>query len=200
MRPIEDTIMGDFLDKNYWDERYLQHQTGWDIGYVSPPLKQFFDTLTDKHLRILIPGGGNSYEAVYLLEQGFNDVTVVDISEVVCRRLADNYQNQGLRVICADFFEHSGVYDLIVEQTFFCAVSLSLRGDYVQKMAELLSEDGLLAGLLFNRAFEGGPPFGGSVAEYQTLFDKAGFKVAFDLAPASIPPRAGSEVFFRAKK
>lgn len=192
--------MDNFLNKNYWDERYLLGQTGWDIGYVSPALKQYFDTLTDKHLRILIPGGGNSYEAVYLLEQGFKNVTVVDISEVVCQRLTDSYGEKGLRVVCADFFEHSNTYDLIVEQTFFCALSPSLRGDYVQKMAELLSEDGLLAGLLFNRAFEGGPPFGGSVAEYQTLFDKAGFKVAFDLAPASIPPRAGSEVFFRAKK
>ncbi|MCA0231295.1 MAG: TPMT family class I SAM-dependent methyltransferase [Bacteroidetes bacterium] len=192
--------MDDFLNKNYWDERYLQDQTGWDIGYVSPPLKQFFDTLTNKHLRILIPGGGNSYEAVYLLEQGFKNVTVVDISEVVCQRLANNYGEKGLRVVCADFFEHSDTYDLIVEQTFFCAISPSLRGDYVHKMTELLSEDGVLAGLLFNRAFEGGPPFGGSVAEYQALFDKAGFKVAFDLAPASIPPRAGSEVFFIAKR
>lgn len=192
--------MDNFLNKNYWDERYLLGQTGWDIGYVSPALKQYFDTLTDKHLRILIPGGGNSYEAVYLLEQGFKNVTVVDISEVVCQRLTDSYGEKGLRVVCADFFEHSDTYDLIVEQTFFCALSPSLRGDYVRKMAELLSEDGLLAGLLFNRTFEGGPPFGGSVAEYQTLFDKAGFKVAFDLAPASIPPRAGSEVFFRAKK
>ena len=192
--------MDDFLNKNYWDERYLQHQTGWDIGYVSPPLKQFFDTLTNKHLRILIPGGGNSYEAVYLLEQGFKNVTVVDISEVVCQRLADNYGEKGLRVVCADFFEHSDTYDLIVEQTFFCAIPPSLRGDYVHKMTELLSEDGVLAGLLFNRAFEGGPPFGGSVAEYQALFDKAGFKITFDLAPASIPPRAGSEVFFIAKR
>lgn len=192
--------MGDFLDKNYWDERYLNHQTGWDIGYVSPPLKQFFDTLTDKHLRILIPGGGNSYEASYLLEQGFDNVTVVDISEVVCQRLVDDYQKKGLQVVCGDFFEHSGVYDLIVEQTFFCAISPSLRTNYVQKMVKFLSEDGLLAGLLFNRAFEGGPPFGGSVAEYQALFDKAVFKVTFDLAPASIPPRAGSEVFFIAKR
>lgn len=192
--------MDNFLNKNYWDERYLLGQTGWDIGHVSPALKQYFDTLTDKHLRILIPGGGNSYEAVYLLEQGFKNVTVVDISEVVCQRLTDSYGEKGLRVVCADFFEHSDTYDLIVEQTFFCALSPSLRGDYARKMAELLSEDGLLAGLLFNRTFEGGPPFGGSVAEYQTLFDKAGFKVAFDLAPASIPPRAGSEVFFRAKK
>ncbi|HAK78016.1 MAG TPA: SAM-dependent methyltransferase, partial [Runella sp.] len=148
----------------------------------------------------LIPGGGNSYEAAYLLEQGFENVTVVDISEVVCQRLVDDYQKKGLQVVCADFFEHSGVYDLIVEQTFFCAISPSLRSKYVQKMAELLSEDGLLAGLLFNRAFEGGPPFGGNVAEYQALFDKAGFKVTFDLAPASIPPRAGSEVFFIAKR
>jgi len=190
----------DFLNKNYWDERYLMGQTGWDIGYVSPQLKLYFDTLTDKQLRILIPGGGNSYEAAYLLAQGFKNVTVVDISEVVCQRLSQAYAAQGLTVVCSDFFEHTGSYDLIVEQTFFCAISPALRVAYLQKMTELLVENGTLTGLLFNRSFEGGPPFGGSVDEYQALFENAHFDVTFDLSPLSIPPRAGSEVFFRAKK
>jgi methyl halide transferase len=188
------------LDKNYWDERYRTGQTGWDIGYVSPALKAFFDTLNDRHQRILIPGGGNSYEAVYLLEQGFKDVTVVDISEVVCEQLTEKHAAKDLKVVCSDFFEHQQQYDLIVEQTFFCALHPSLRERYVAKMGELLLTNGQLMGLLFNRRFEGGPPFGGSVEEYQTLFQKAGFQVAFDLHPQSIPPRQGSELFFVAKR
>jgi SAM-dependent methyltransferase len=192
--------MSNSLDKNYWDERYRTGQTGWDIGYVSPALKAFFDTLNDLNQRILIPGGGNSYEAVYLLEQGFKDVTVVDISEVVCKQLTEKHAAKGLKVVCGDFFEHQQQYDLIVEQTFFCALHPSLREHYMVKMGELLLTNGQLVGLLFNRHFEVGPPFGGSVEEYQTLFQKAGFKVALDLQPQSIPPRQGSELFFVAKR
>lgn len=192
--------MSNSLDKNYWDERYRKGQTGWDIGYVSPALKAYFDTLNDPYQRILIPGGGNSYEAVYLLEQGFKDVTVVDISEVVCEQLTEKHAAKGLKVVCGDFFEHQQQYDLIVEQTFFCALHPSLRKRYVEKMGELLLTNGQLMGLLFNRRFEGGPPFGGSVEEYQKLFQSVGFQVAFDLQPQSILPRQGSELFFVAKR
>lgn len=192
--------MNDTLGKEYWDERYRTGQTGWDIGSISPPLKAYFDTLPDKTIRILIPGGGNSYEALYLMESGFKDVTVVDISEIVCQQLIEKYAFQGLKVVCNDFFEHSGTYDLIVEQTFFCALNPLLRPAYLQKMRELLAADGHLAGLLFNREFTGGPPFGGSEAEYRALFQEADFQITVDLNPNSIAPRRGSELFFIATK
>jgi SAM-dependent methyltransferase len=192
--------MSDILGKEYWDERYRMGQTGWDIGSVSPPLKAFFDTLADKNLRILIPGGGNSYEAVYLLERGFKDVTVVDISEVVCQQLTAKHASQGLKVVCDDFFEYSGIYDLIVEQTFFCALNPELRPAYIEKMSELLDADGQLIGLLFNRVFEGGPPFGGSELEYRVIFQEADFHITIDLNPNSILPRRGNELFFVAAK
>jgi len=184
------------LDQKFWNERYRAGQTGWDIGYVSPPLKEYIDQLTDKNLRILIPGGGNSYEAEYLLQRGFRDVTVVDISNEIVKILRDKYATKGLKVVCEDFFEHEGQYDLVLEQTFFCAIDPSLRPRYVLKMHELLRPSGMLAGLLFNRSFEGGPPFGGTVEEYKRLFE-----ATFDLkrmTPAhnSIPPRLGFEVFF----
>ncbi|WP_428654700.1 methyltransferase domain-containing protein [Runella sp.] len=188
--------MSDLLDKDYWDERYRASQTGWDIGYVSTPLKEYIDQLTNKQARILIPGGGNSHEAAYLLVQGFSDVTVVDISSEVTATLQEKYASRGLKAMCGDFFNHSGQYDLILEQTFFCALDPSLRSLYVQKMNELLVSNGKLAGLLFNRPFEGGPPFGGSVEEYKGLFDNYFELRRMDEAYNSIPRRQGSEVFF----
>jgi methyl halide transferase len=173
------------LTQDYWDTRYAQNQLGWDLGEVSPPLKAYFDQLEDKSLKILIPGGGNSYEAEYLIQQGFTDVTVVDISAVVIERLRRQYApylDRGLRLLHQDFFKHEGQYDLIVEQTFFCALDPSLRPDYVRHMQKLLKEEGKLVGVLFDREFAGGPPFGGSRAEY------------------SIAPRAGSEAFVIAQK
>lgn len=58
------------LDEFYWNTRYQTNDIGWDIGSVSPPIKAYIDQLTNKQLRILIPGCGNTYEAEYLLQQG----------------------------------------------------------------------------------------------------------------------------------
>ena len=69
------------LDKSYWNQRYLASETGWDIGPVSDPIKEFADQLIDKDLKILIPGAGNAWEAEYLYKIGFSNVHVVDISE-----------------------------------------------------------------------------------------------------------------------
>lgn len=52
-------------EETYWTTRYKEKKTGWDIGYPSTPIKAYADQLTDKQLKILIPGAGNAYEAEY---------------------------------------------------------------------------------------------------------------------------------------
>lgn len=193
----------DLSNPAYWNELYETHQTNWDIGYVSTPLKEYFDQLTNKELAILIPGCGNSYEAEYLIEQGFTHITVVDISSLLTRDLTKKFKAaipHPLTVINSDFFALEGQYDLIIEQTFFCALPPSRRSDYVQQTYHLLKPGGKLAGVLFNRSFEGGPPFGGSTEEYKPLFE--GRFTLKTLAPCynSIKPRAGAEVFLLAQK
>ena len=83
-----------------------------------------------------------------------------------------------------------------MEQTFFCAIDPSCRSNYVSKMESLLSNEGLLVGLLFNKQFEfDGPPFGGSKTEYLPLF-QAHFSIKiFDTCYNSFEKRAGSELF-----
>ena len=39
---------------NYWEERYLKGETGWDAGTITTPLKEYINQLTDKNLKILI--------------------------------------------------------------------------------------------------------------------------------------------------
>ena len=56
-----------FLSQSYWNNRYLENDFGWDTGSITTPLKTYIDGLTDKSLKILIPGAGNSYEAEYLI-------------------------------------------------------------------------------------------------------------------------------------
>ncbi len=187
-----------FLSANYWNERYLSNQTGWDIGNVSTPLKDYFDQLTHKNMRILIPGGGNSYEAAYLLEKGFTDITVVDISSVVTDQLKNKYNNPHIQIITSDFFDLEGQYDLIIEQTFFCALDPSLREKYIQTVKKLLSDNGKLVGLLFNKVFETNPPFGGNEEEYRQLFSSVLRIQVLENCYNSILPRKGTELFLMA--
>ena len=191
------------LDKEYWNSRYAQRERGWDMGIVSPPLKNYIDQISDKHQAVLIPGCGNAHEAEYLLQQGFTNVTLIDIApaavDEVKNRLSQFLENQ-LQVICGDFFDLDMGFDIILEQTFFCALDPAFREKYVEKMHDLLIVGGRLAGVLFNRDFEGGPPFGGNKAEYSSLFSGKFEIKYFEDCYNSISSRAGSEVFFVLKK
>src|SRR4249920_959124 len=118
------------LDGNYWNNRYDSGTAVWDLGEVSPPLKDYIDQLTDKNTRILIPGCGNTHEADHLLKLGFTNITVIDIAPALVANLKEKYiDNPNIKIILGDFFEHQGTYDLVLEQTFFCAIDPSLRKD-----------------------------------------------------------------------
>lgn len=188
------------LDADYWSTRYQQQQTGWDIGYGSTPLIDFLQTITDKSIAILIPGCGNAYEADWLLQHGFEHVTVLDISPVLTAALEERFKGQPLTIVTGDFFHHQQQYDLILEQTFFCALDPALRNNYVAHMQQLLKPGAKLVGVLFNRHFEGGPPFGGTKEEYEPLFSQYLHIKKMELCTNSIPPRKGSELFFIAEK
>ncbi|MDX8552566.1 TPMT family class I SAM-dependent methyltransferase [Tenacibaculum sp. 1B UA] len=189
------------LSETFWNNKYLHNKTGWDLGEISNPLKEYFNQLEDKSIRILIPGGGNSYEAEYLFNKGFNNVFVVDIAEEPLKRIqnrAPSFPKGNL--IHADFFELENVFDLIIEQTFFCAINPKLRPKYVQKVNELLTDEGKLVGLLFDAVLnEDHPPFGGSKKEYEGHFIPY-FKGSMEPCYNSSVSRQGMELFIKMTK
>lgn len=192
----------EIIDKNYWDSRYQSNETGWDIGYVSTPIKEYIDQLTDKSIDILIPGCGSAWEAEYCFNNDFHNTHVIDISD----QAIDRFQNRVPefprdRIFNADFFTHDQQYDLIIEQTFFCALPPIMRKDYVKKMHALLKPKGKLAGLLFNiELFKDHPPFGGDQDEYLELFSPYFHIKTMNVAHNSIPPRANNELFMILEK
>lgn len=186
------------FDKTYWENNYLKNNIGWDIGIISPPLKSYIDQLKNKNLKILIPGAGNGYEIKYLFNLGFKNIFVLDIAAQPLENIqkhVPNFPKENL--IQQDFFDHSGEYDLILEQTFFCALNLGLREKYVDKMIELLKPKSKLVGLLFNFDLKpGGPPFGGSQPEYEQLFSPKFKLTKLEPCHNSIKSRDGIELFF----
>lgn len=188
------------LDDQYWSERYSLKQTAWDVHAATPPLTKYIDQVKRKDLKILIPGCGNAYEAEYLCKNEFKQVTLLDLSAVLIQSLQQRFAGKPIQILHQDFFEHRGQYDLILEQTFFCALNPNLRQAYADQMHALLKPGGTLAGVLFNRKFEGGPPFGGSASEYRNLFCRSFTIHTLEPCYNSIPPRADNELFFILRK
>ena len=185
------------LNSNYWESRYQKKEIGWDAGKITTPLKEYIDQLTNRDLKILIPGAGNGYEFDYLIQKGFKNTYVVDLAPTPLENIRNRNPQLKENIIQTDFFKLNQKFDLIIEQTFFCALNPNLRSNYVLKMQEILNPGGKIAGLLFNFPLtEDGPPFGGSSEEYKYLFSET-FKIkTLEKAYNSIKPRANKELFF----
>ena len=40
------------LDNSFWNIRYQNNQTGWDLGEISNPIKKWFDNQENKKINI----------------------------------------------------------------------------------------------------------------------------------------------------
>ncbi len=185
------------MDQIYWDTRWEKQETNWDIGYPSPALINYTDGIANKKTAILIPGCGNAYEAEYLLQHGFTNITLIDISPLAVEKLKHKFKgNSSIKILCEDFFEHKGIYDLVLEQTFFSAIPPFKRKDYAIKMHEILNNNGKIVGVLFDKQFNNPfPPFGGCPCEYKPIFEPYFEIKKMEKCYNSIEPRKGNEVF-----
>ena len=194
------------LDAAYWSARYADGRDAWDLGRPAPPLQAYFAQLDPAaQPRVLIPGAGRAYEAEYLHRHGFGQVVVADLAPAplaaLARRVPDFPSQHLLQV---NFFDlpANPPYDLIVEQTFFCALHPSLRPAYARQCARLLRPGGTLAGLLFETDFGPStePPFGGTRAEYREYFAPYFDFQHFETAHNSVALRQGRELFICLKR
>lgn len=190
------------LTKDYWEQRYLKGETQWDIGTISDPFKYYFDQLTNKNLHILIPGGGNAHEAEYLFQNGFKNVFLLDWSLKALQNFSNRVPGFPVsQLLNANFFQHKGQYDILIEQTFFCALNPTLRPNYVQHSHQLLKNQGKLVGLFFNIPLnDDHPPFGGNKEEYISYFENHFDIQIMETCYNSIPPRANNELFVKMVK
>lgn len=191
------------LNEDFWSDRYKSESTQWDAGEITQPLKDYVDQLKDKNINILIPGVGHGHELKYLFNQGFTNIYAIDIAKEpidYIRKQLSNFPNE--RLIHGDFFGLKGFFDLILEQTFFCALHPDLREKYAQKMNELLSYNGKLVGILFDFPLDtdGFPPYGGNKEEYELLFSNYMRLIKIERCYNSIKPRVNRELFIQIEK
>ena len=187
------------LNEIFWNNRYISNKIEWDLGEISPPLKTYFKQLTNKKLKILILGGGNSYEVEYLHKKGFINVFVVDFSKIALENFKKRVPSfPSENILHQNFFDIKSSFDLLIEQTFFCAIKPTLRLNYAKKASEILNIKGKIVGILFKLPLNTEyPPFGGEKTEYLKYF-KPYFSInLMEDCYNSIERRKGKELFIK---
>ena len=120
-----------------WQRHYDENDLGWDLGQVAPPFINLLEEVSRENPNI---------------KTDVVDATIKSEVENFCSKIEN-----------VDFFDlnatHDCIYDLLIEQAFFCAISPNQRDLYVATVARVLRSGGMLAGLFYNTAQEGGPPF-----------------------------------------
>lgn len=187
-----------------WDARYVDRDTPWDIGAVSPPLLAFHAAGTlPTGRRVLIPGCGSGHEVRHLASMGYEAVGADYSPMAVERASALTSGLSGASVICANLLAAPPVgmplFDWAFDQTFFCAVEPSQRPQYAQAMGRWLRNGGELWALSFRVPAQGGPPFDSTPEDFVTLLTEAGFALIEKrpLDAESHPARRGRETLVR---
>ena len=160
-----------------WQRHYEENDLGWDLGQVAPPFVKLWQEEKLPLGKVLVPGCGRGHEVVFLAENGF-DVTAIDFSSGAVTYLKNALKKRNLegRILHQDFFSldesHEGVYDLVLEQTFFCAISPKQRRDYVLNVSRILKPGGILVGLFYHTDEQGGPPYNTTREDIEIHFSK----------------------------
>lgn len=80
------------MNQNYWDKVYTsksEKEVSWFQEHPKKSLELIAELNLPKDVSIIDVGGGDSRLVDHLLEQGYSDLTVLDISEVSLQKLKD---------------------------------------------------------------------------------------------------------------
>jgi SAM-dependent methyltransferase len=177
---------------DFWDVRFREGYTPWDAGGVPAALREFL-AREPAGRRVLIPGCGSGYEVRAFAAAG-HDVVAIDFSPAAIAAARGVLGELGQLLVHGDFFAHPlGLFDLVYERAFLCALPRPHWPRWAARVAEVVHPGGRLAGFFFWSDDERGPPFGLKRGEIEALLAPA-FNLIEDAGVAdSIPVFAGRE-------
>lgn len=187
----------------YWENRYIEGKTGWDLGQAAPPFVSLLDsTAAPKTGKIAVLGSGSGYDALLFAQKGF-EVIGFDFAPSAITSATALTQTRG---ISAQFLQRNifdlpaefpHYFDYVLEHTCFCAIEPRLRPAYVNLVKSLLKPQGELIALFWAHNQPGDPPFGVTTAEINQYFEPY-FKInSLTLANNSVPQRQEQEYLGR---
>ena len=177
----------------FWQQKYDDDATGWDLGGAHPALSAALDLgLLHGLDRVLVPGAGRGHDAVALAARG-HSVTAVDFAPSAIEAIEANAFANGVELTteACDVFDLAkragGDFDAVYEYTCFCAIDPAMRDDYVRLVTHLVRPGGRLLMFAFPLNWSRpGPPHGMSMDELHSRF-AVGWREVVDTAPAVSP-------------
>jgi SAM-dependent methyltransferase len=183
----------------YWENRYQEGTTRWDLGRAAPPLQSFLNSTQVPPVgKIAVLGCGRGYDAILFAQHGFEAIGFDFASSAIADATAlAQASGSSAKFMQRDIFELPAEFphefDYVLEHTCFCAIDPSLRSAYVKLARNILRSQGELIGLFWAHTRPGGPPFGATTEEIQQLFAPDFNILSLELVTNSIPERQGDE-------
>lgn len=199
MSPFPPSADGLPLSADFWEQRYQDGTTRWDLGQGAPPFAHLLSgSGAPKPGNTIVLGSGRGHDVLLFARHGF-EVVGVDYapSAIAAATQAATTHALAAQFIQRDIFEllpeYAQQFDYVVEHTCFCAIDPSLRDRYVTLVNGLLKPGGQLLGLFFTHNRPGGPPYGTTPAEIQKRFSRCFTVLSLIPAPDSVESRQNEE-------
>ena len=141
-----------FDPKQHWEDIYAKKGTqevSWFQAMPAVSLDLFAEYRVPRNARIIDVGGGDSLLVDHLLDRGFNDVTVLDISGKALTKAQERLGDRAAQVqwIEADAtsFDAPQPFDVWHDRAVFHFLTSETDVDrYIEQLARLLKPGGLL--------------------------------------------------------
>jgi SAM-dependent methyltransferase len=189
-----------------WEQKYRTGDTPWEKGAPAPPLLEWLGNRAALCGSVLVPGCGFGHD-VRAIAAAFPTVKVVGLD--IAPSALDTARRFPLAgretYVLADLFdlpaELTNRFEWVFEHTCFCAIEPRQRHDYVRGIIRALQPEGALLAIFFLNPWDpceapeqGGPPFGVTREELDSLFGEH-FKLVEELNPrTAYPEREGREI------
>lgn len=185
-----------------WNDRYAEGSTGWDLGEAPPVVRRVSQDVVEARRsqdsatppRVLVPGCGRGHDAIGWAQAGAT-ATGLDFAPLALEAARRLSERAGLPVswVLGDVFDLpdalAGTFDVVWEQTCFCAIDPGQRRAYAESMTRALAPGGVLLGLFWRHGREGGPPFNVTPEDVQTAFEGLMTLESVEEVPDSVPSR-----------
>ncbi|KAL4441978.1 hypothetical protein ABPG74_003729 [Tetrahymena malaccensis] len=106
---------------DYWEERYTRDPEPFDWYQRFSGVKQFIVPHLVPESKILNIGAGNSRMSEEMFDEGYQNITNIDISQVVTKAMQEKYKDKGpnMKYLCMDVKNMdfpAGSYDIVVDK------------------------------------------------------------------------------------
>lgn len=190
-------------DPEFWEQRYRENATKWDLGIAAPPFESLLASADAPAVgKAAVIGCGQGRDALLFAWVGF-EVVGFDFAPSAIARARNLSESQGIdcSFLQRDIFDLPGefpnYFDCVVEHTCFCAIRPEQRPDYVQVIRSILKPGGELIALFWAHGRPDGPPFGTTLEELKELFGPYFDMTELALADNSVESRRGDEYLAR---